>query len=433
MRPIGALARRIRQFQNHARTQGLWPACRRTGMFLDFLARSLAMRVRDRYQLSRSELESYQLSWSEFESRYLARRDLYKGVFVQNVVVQWNIPLFQRPQQMALALGRLGYLVIYKTPAPLLDHVAGVRNIAPNVYLTGDGSFDFIEGAVHSVYSTAFVHPLDWIERRSSSFRAIYEYVDHIDPRISGSSDNVQRLNAHKRHALAEGRYDFVVASARGLESEAVEAVGRDRVLLVPNGVDTGHYRKPPREHVSLPESLLRFRNQYARIVGYFGAIAPWLWYEEIAKLVNARRDLGFVFIGPDYYDSACKLPRADNLLWLDAVDYEILPAYAKQFDVCFIPFEPGEIARTTSPLKLFEYFALEKPVVVTSCLLECTSFKEVFSGDCAGSLSAALDDAFEVGSDSAFKGRLARLADENSWDNRARSLECIFPSFRVE
>ena len=421
MQPIGAPARRIRQFLFLARTHGLWPACRGAGRFLGVLTRSLTTRGRD----------GYQLSWSEFESRFLARRDLYKGVFVQNIVAQWNLPLFQRPQQMALALGRLGYLVIYKTPSPVLDRVAGVRNIAPNVYLTDDGNFDFIEGAVHSVYSTAFNHPLDWIERRNSSFRAIYEYVDHIDPKISGSKDNVRRLNAHKRHAFAEGRYDFVVASARRLESEAVEAVGRDKVVLVPNGVDTWHYRNPPREHVSLPDALLKLRNKYARIVGYFGAIAPWLWYEEIAKLVHDRRDLGFVFIGPDCYDSVRKLPRTDNLLRLDAVDFEVLPAYAKKFDVCIIPFEPGEIALTTSPLKLFEYFALEKPVVVTSHMIECTSFKEVFSGDGADSLSAAIDDAFEVGSDPAFKGRLARLADENSWDNRARLLENVFPSFR--
>ena len=120
-----------------------------------------------------------------------------------------------------------------------------------------------------------------------------------------------------------------------------------------------------------------------------------------------------------------------DNVLWLDAVAYEILPAYANQFDVCFIPFEPGEIARTTSPLKLFEYFALEKPVVVTSQMLECTSFKEVFSGDGADSLSAAIDDAIEVKSDPAFKDGLARLADENSWDNRARLLESVFPISR--
>ena len=421
MKPLWIPARRIRQFLSRARTHGLGSACSKAARFVGLRARSLKKQGWGRYQLS----------WSEFESRFLARRDAYKGVFVQNCVVQWNLPLFQRSQQMALALGRLGYLVIYKTPYPILDGALGVRNIAPNVYLTGDGGPDFIDGAVHSVYSTAFNHPLDWIERRDASVRVIYEYVDHIDSRISGDANNVRRLMAHRRHALVEGRYDFVVASARRLESEAVAAIGRERVILVPNGVDTWHYRNSPHEHVSLPEALLKLRARYANIVGYFGAIAPWLWYEELAKLVDRRRDLGFVFIGPDYYDSAGRLPPMDNVLWLDAVAYEILPAYAHQFDVCFIPFEPGEIARTTSPLKLFEYFALEKPVVVTSQMLECTSFKEVFSGDGADSLSAAIDDAIEVKSDPAFKGGLARLADENSWDNRARLLESVFPSSR--
>ena len=416
----GASARRIRQFLSHAGTHGLISACRMAGRFLDTRARSL-IGVRAG------------MPWREFESRFLARRDAYKGVFVQNVVVQWNIPLFQRPQQMALALGRLGYLVIYKTPYPVLDGVAvgGVHNIAPNVYLTGNESFDFIDGAVHSVYSTAFNHPLDWIERRDSSFRAIYEYVDHIDPKISGSKDNVRNLIVHKRHAFAEGRYDFVIATARRLEAEAVEVIGRDKVIFIPNGVDTWHYGNAPHGRVNLPEKLLEFRSRYANVIGYFGAIAPWLWYEELAKLVNGRPDLGFVFIGPDYFDCAGRLPRTDNVLRLGAVDYGILPAYTNQFDVCFIPFEPGEIARTTSPLKLFESFALEKPVVVTSEMLECTAFREVLSGDDADSLSAAIDRAIGLKADRAFKDRLARLADENSWDNRARLLEGVFPSSR--
>ena len=329
---------------------------------------------------------------------------------------------------MALALGRLGYLVIYKTPYPALDEVVGVRNIAPNVYLTSDEHFDFIEGAVHSTYSTTANHPSGWTEGWGFSSCTIYEYVDHIDPKISGSEENVRRLLAGKRSAFDEGGYDFVITSARQLEDEAVEAVGRDKVILVPNGVDVWHYRNPAHERFHLPEELLEFRNEYENVVGYFGAIAPWLWYEEITKLVNRRPDLGFVFIGPDYAaDAVAKLPKTRNVLWLDQVSYDALPAYAIQFDVCFIPFEPDEIAHTTSPLKLFEYFALEKPVVVTSQMHECTAFDVVFSGDDASSLSTAIDEAIGSKSDPAFKAELARLADENSWDNRARLLERVF------
>ncbi len=56
------------------------------------------------------------------------------------------------------------------------------------------------------------------------------------------------------------------------------------------------------------------------------------------------RPDLGFVF-----YLSAriimaefIAYPKLKSLLYLGAIDYKILPAYALKFDVCFIPFEPG-------------------------------------------------------------------------------------------
>ena len=420
MKISSTVAHRMRQFLSHARTHGAGSAFRTAGLFF---------RVRMNSLIRRSGTVPYRdMSWIEFESRFLSRRGIYKGIFVQNVVIPWNDSLFQRPQQMALALGRLGYLVIYKTPYPALDEVAGVRNVAPNVYLTSDEHFDFIEGAVHSTYSTTAVHPSGLAEGREFSPCTIYEYVDHVDPKISGSEENVRRLLASKRFAFDEDGFDFVVASARQLEDEAVEAVGRDKVILVPNGVDVWHYRNPAHERFHLPEELLKFRNGYENVVGYFGAIAPWLWYDEITKLVNGRPDLGFVFIGPDYAgDAVAKLPKARNVLWLDQVGYDTLPAYAKQFDVCFIPFEPGEIAHTTSPLKLFEYFALEKPVVVTSRMRECTAFDVVFSGDDASSLSTAIDEAIGSKSDPAFKDELARLADENSWDNRARLLERVF------
>lgn len=416
---MAAMIHRTRQFLLHARTHGLGSALRTARLFFRVRMSSLARR--------NGAWPYRDMSWAEFESRFLSRPGIYKGIFVQNVVTEWHLRLFQRPQQMALALGRLGYLVIYKTPYPVLDEVVGVRNLAPNVYLTSDKHFSFIEGAVHSIYSTSIVHPLNWIEGRSSSFCAIYEYVDHIDPKISGNEQNINYLLKGKQLAFDEGRYDFVIASARQLEDEAVEAVGRDKVILVPNGVDVWHYRNPVHERFHLPEELLEFKSGYENIVGYFGAIAPWLWYDEIRKLVSSRPDLGFVFIGPDYADALGRLPRARNVLWLDQVSYDTLPAYANQFDVCFIPFEPGKIAHATSPLKLFEYFALEKPVVVTSQMRECTAFDVVFSGDDADSLSKAIDEAIGFKSDRAFKDELARLADENSWDNRARLLERVF------
>ncbi|MBI3728555.1 MAG: methyltransferase domain-containing protein [Burkholderiales bacterium] len=366
------------------------------------------------------------LSWPEFQQQVLSRRADYKGIFVQELVIDWNVPLYQRPQHIAAAFGRLGYLVIYRTDNWAGDDVQGSREVARNVWITNRHEVNQLQNVVRSLYSTAYANTPELLLENGRRGTLVYEYIDHIDPQISGDEENVRRLLALKDFAFGGGA-DYVVASAKKLYEEAVAAVGADKVILAQNGVDTAHYRHPKHLSTPLPQNLQNFRARYSKVVGYFGALAPWLWYEAVADLITSRPDLGFVFIGPDYYGGADKLVKADNLLYMGTVDYQILPAYARQFDVCFIPFAPGEIARTTSPLKLFEYFALEKPVVVTRDMAECVAFDEVFSGNSVESLSTALDAAFAVKDDPEFTHRLADLADANDWDCRARAMEKAF------
>lgn len=371
------------------------------------------------------------LSWEEFNSGILANRDSYLGIFIQELAVDWNIPLYQRPQHMATALGRLGYLVIYKTDNWGGDNVNGFREVEKNVWLTNKTQqVDTIPSVVRSIYSTAFQNTPQTLLKNNKRGILIYEYIDHIDPQISGDAENIQRLLALKDLACTSD-VDFVVASARKLEEEMVSLVGKKKVISIPNGVDTRHYRNPIHKKMPLPDNVVQFRKKYTNIVGYFGALAPWLWYDLINDLVKSRPDLGFVFIGPDYYGGLAKLPKAENVLYLGVVDYKILPAYAHTFDVCFIPFALGEIAKTTSPLKLFEYFALMKPVVVTSDMQECIQFQEVFSGGDVSSISQAIDKAIVIKKDHEFCQKLSNLADQNDWDKRAQELDVVFQALK--
>ena len=370
------------------------------------------------------------ISWSEFNSEILSKRDKYKSIFVQEPIIDWNVPLYQRPQHIAVALGRLGHLVIYRTNNWSNDNVDGFREVSENVWITNRYEVDEIQDVVRSIYSTGYVNTPELIMKNGKRGILIYEYIDHIDPEISGDQENIKRLLNQKKFAF-EGGADFIVASANKLYDEAVDAVGKDRVILVPNGVDTVHYRSPAHKNTVVPTSLLEFKAKHNNVIGYFGALAPWLWYECIQELAVARPELGFVFIGPDYYGGAEKLPKLSNVLYLGTVDYKILPSYAQQFDICFIPFKPGDIAKTTSPLKLFEYFALEKPVVVTADMNECTAFLEVFRGGSAAELSAAIDAALLVKDQEQFKVRLRELADQNDWIQRARAMEVCFQGIK--
>lgn len=319
---------------------------------------------------------------------------------------------------MAVALGRLGCLVIYKTTG---DGVTGFRQVSENVWLANDQSVNTIPNAVRCFYSTSQLSSKDELLAAQARGRVVYEYIDHIDASISGGLASLRRLENLKSAAF-DGGADIIVASAKVLYKEALDQCGESRCVYVSNGVDTDHYRIEGTVSVVLPDTLLIFRRKHEYIVGYFGAIAPWLWYEVIKEVAEQMPHIGFVFIGPDYSGCVPKLPRQSNVLYVGAVEYAVLPAYARLFDACFIPFKPGEVARSTSPLKLYEYFALEKPVVVTGDMLECIVYPEVFSGSDAHELVDAIDKALSASAEEAFRERLRELASANTWSVRAEA-----------
>lgn len=356
------------------------------------------------------------LNWESFRDGPLADGG-HRLVFIMEASVDWGITLYQRPHHMALALGKLGCLVLYRTTG---DGVVGFRPIGNNVWLTNDANIESIKGAVRCFYSTTlFAGKQDLLSAKENGLVA-YEYIDHIDASISGGTSSLKRLLQLKQAAFESA--DLIVSSAKLLQEEAVQACGVSRCVFVPNGVDVSHYRDEAHVAHDIPHTLQAFKQRHRYIVGYFGAIAPWLWYELVEEVSNLMPDVGFVFIGPDYSGCVPRLPRKSNVLYLGPVDYRNLPSYARLFDICFIPFVMGEIARATSPLKLFEYFALEKPVVVTSDMQECVVYDEVFSGSNATEFAQAIEKALNVRDDPAFKQRLRHLADANRWDIRAET-----------
>ncbi|PKH84789.1 hypothetical protein CXF97_01275 [Pseudomonas sp. Choline-02u-1] len=306
-------------------------------------------------------------------------------------------------------------MVVFRTMG---DDVLGFRQVAENVWIANDAGVNAIPDAVRCFYSTSLLATREAMAAARTRGRVVYEYIDHIDASISGGKGAIRRLLDLKAAAF-EGEADVIVSSATALHKEALAECGDKRCVCVPNGVDVAHYRAA-RQDVSVPPALTQFRGRYKHIVGYFGAIAPWLWYEVVEQVCADMPDVGFVFIGPDYSGCVPLLPQRANVLYLGPVNYAQLPASARLFDACFIPFKPGDVARSTSPLKLYEYFALEKPVVVTADMNECTVYPEVFSGGDAAGLTVAIRQALNVCNDQAYRERLRTLADQNSWDVRA-------------
>src|SRR5690606_36523948 len=107
-------------------------------------ARRIAETLRDRARQSAGASSwSTDLSLDQFKKNILSQAHAYKGIFVQSVVIDWNVDLFQRPQHMANAMARRGYLVIYYTDNWARDDVMGFRQVKPSVWITNERVLDF--------------------------------------------------------------------------------------------------------------------------------------------------------------------------------------------------------------------------------------------------------------------------------------------------
>jgi glycosyltransferase involved in cell wall biosynthesis len=98
-----------------------------------------------------------------------------------------------------------------------------------------------------------------------------------------------------------------------------------------------------------------------------------------------------------------------------------------RHFDVATIPFRLNAITHATSPLKLFEYMAACKPVVITP-MQESMRYAGVLVARDALEFSAQLDRALEMRHDQTYLATLKRVAQENTWEARARQILAHLP-----
>ena len=345
-------------------------------------------------------------------------------IFIQFPSIPWFGTLFQRPQQFAKAMSDIGYLTIYLIPVGY--EVCPFKKISDNLYLSDQHEIlHDIEGAIISIY---FSYPPDYLDhyltdRFFTENISFYEYVDHVDEEICGKY--FAQILKKRFEIIRKHSFEFILGTSRVLYEELLHLYPEKQVIYLPNGVDISHYNitKQTVDKFIVPERLAKAIQNDKKIIGYFGAIAPWICDELIIELSKSRPEYFILMIGP-YYGDRKIFEERDNIYLPGKIDYQDLPFYAKYFDVSIIPFRLGDIAKATSPLKLFEYFAIGKPVVVTSDLIECTKFEGVFIASTPQEFLNKVDEATEHSYNNALQQKYQQYAEENSWNRRAKELD---------
>ena len=374
-------------------------------------------------KLDRVALVKYKDIWEENERichekiDELCKNEKYKYIFVFYPYTEWNLPIFQRPQQIALALteNRDDVLYFYCTTNCNYDNVDRIQKINDNLYVTTE--YEYLmeiktNKRILHLYSTDIVSSIYEIEDAfENNDKILYEYIDEIHEDITNDIPK-QFIKKHDRILKNENYY--VVTTADKLY-EDVQKIRKNNFILANNGVKVEDFNIVNHE---IPEKIVNLKNKYEKIICYYGALAKWFDYELLEKCAKKYPKYCFLLIGVEYDDSLKEskiLEHNKNIVYIGKVDYKKLVHYAKSVDLLTIPFLINDVTKSTSPVKLFEYMALQIPILTTD-LPECRKYKSVNIGKNHDDYIKKIEEVLNLENGDSYKELELKEANENSW-----------------
>jgi len=205
--------------------------------------------------------------------------------------------------------------------------------------------------------------------------------------------------------------------------------VPRARIVIARSAVDADAFKELDKKAVRVALGLKRD----ARIVVYTGHLYAWKGVDALAEAARLVPDVEVIFVGGTEQDVArfkSMYASVSNVRVVGRVPHKDVPLWQAVADVLVIPNSAkAEISvHHTSPMKLFEYMASERPILAS----DLPSIREVLTDetgyfatpDDPHSFADALKRIFSEPEEAMKRARAARrVAEENTWENRARGI----------
>lgn len=345
----------------------------------------------------------------------------HEKIFVINNVL-WEVKLKQRSQHLAVELRDLGFFVVYLEEDNVLNKF---RVVGKNIVTINNKMFlKGLAGEKTGYFLTpnnlnTTVEDLEWVKEQG--FEIVYDFLDEFHEDIS--EDLSAQLEVWQN--LQRIQPILYLATAQKLYEQLVKHLGsKEKVLLLQNAVNVEDFDFTlTTKEENPPGDLEKILETGQPVIGFYGALAPWTDYDLLNWLGETHPEWQFVYIGVDYHGAAQALTERKNVHKLGSKNYTELRKYTRYFNCALIPFKAGEIAKATSPIKLFEYMAAGLPTVCTRDLEECKGYQYVYISKNAEEFEKNIAKALTDYNNPAARKKLLKQAREHTWKKRAEDL----------
>lgn len=330
--------------------------------------------------------------------------------------------MFQRPQQLARALAKEGNVVFYlvDTTFPFAPdwNVRGLKEIENNLYLYNDNvSGKWLLQTLKNMKVNVWQYwphqnnVIGQWETLHPNINKIYDCIDYLD-----TFDHYDEIEKDFIHAVTTA--NTLLATAKIIEEDLKKY--RQDIIYAPNAVAIEDFTQFT--IYDWPE-LQRIMDEKRQIIGYYGAIAEWFDFEMVEYIAKKNPNYIVLLVGEVYEnveEQANHINTYENIRFLKRVDYKLIPQLLNSFNVAILPFVINNITLSTSPVKIFEYLAGNKPVVSTP-LPEVLDIGCVLIGRTVQNFEKQLHVALSIQEDPAFSDKMKRVAANNTWGSRVQ------------
>ena len=287
---------------------------------------------------------------------------------------------------------------------------------------------------------------VDWVYERLSSLQSIgWIFKKHGTPWIVETSapffyeakkerkSLILHKLAHRMEIKAYQDCSILVCVSDTLKNILVREAGvsPEKIIVIPNGADTAFFT--PENYA--PKKL--FDNF---TIGYVGSLITWQGLDLLISAIHELKadgiNLSLVVVGDgslrkEWEAQAHKLNLEDNVKFVGQISRDEVPSYIAGFDVGYAGHKTLKIGGMYhSPLKIYEYMAMAKPVIASDFADARQALSEgetgfLFQGGDKESLKRALIKVYENRINLPKMGLKAReeIINNHSWEARVSDL----------
>lgn len=153
-------------------------------------------------------------------------------------------------------------------------------------------------------------------------------------------------------------------------------------------------------------------------VFGYVGTISHWFDFDVINIILEADPNNEIILVGNNMLPEM-KHPRVH---YIAPVKKEQVAGIIKQFDVCLYNFKRNDLLDTINPVKIYEYLALNKPVLAVESMETRQFGNRLMLYDKPENVKTVLSARWNHPFSSEEEQK--KFISDNSWENRIQLVE---------